>query len=115
MHKLFKNALKNKKLLNYNRKFDYKTYWQERYCTDGNSGAGSYGLLAECKAEVINEYINNNIKSVIESGCGDGSQLKLMNYKKYMGSDVARSAIDICCSIFKNDDSKSFCSYEKRR
>lgn len=104
MHKLFKNALKNKKLINYNRKFDYKTYWQERYCTDGNSGAGSYGVLAEYKAEVI-----------IEFGCGDGSQLKLMNYKKYIGSDVARSAIDICCSIFKNDGSKSFYSYEKRR
>ena len=116
MFKLFKKALKKiKKPPDNNRKFDYKKYWQERYCTGETSGLGSYGLLAEYKAEIINDYIkNNDIKSVIEFGCGDGNQLKLMNYEKYWGLDVAKSAIDICRSLFKNDDSKSFMLYDPK-
>ena len=32
-------------------------YWEERYRRGGNSGAGSYGKLAEFKAEVINDFV----------------------------------------------------------
>ena len=30
-------------------------YWEKRYIAGGNSGAGSYGKLAEFKAEVLND------------------------------------------------------------
>lgn len=43
----------------------------------GTSGAGSYGVLAEFKAEVINSLLlEHSILTAIEFGCGDGSQLK---------------------------------------
>ena len=54
------------------------SYWENRYKNNGNSGAGSYGRLAEFKADVINNFIaENKITSVIEFGCGDGNQLSL--------------------------------------
>lgn len=31
-----------------------KEYWEQRYAGGGTSGAGSYGKLAEFKAEIIN-------------------------------------------------------------
>ena len=53
-------------------------YWETRYRTGGDSGAGSYGRLAKFKAESINGFVRENgIHSVIEWGCGDGSQLSL--------------------------------------
>tara|TARA_B100000575_G_scaffold280509_1_gene270111 strand:+ start:24760 stop:25443 length:684 start_codon:yes stop_codon:yes gene_type:complete len=84
-------------------------YWEQRYSKGRNSGLGSYGELALYKAEIINEFINkNNINSVIEFGCGDGNQLKLSNYKKYIGIDVSKTAILNCRTIFKKDSSKTF-------
>ncbi|WP_253901916.1 hypothetical protein [Brevibacillus sp. HB1.3] len=37
--------------------FDYQKYWEDNYASGGNSGLGSYGVLALFKAEVINAYI----------------------------------------------------------
>ena len=34
-----------------------KNYWEERYKTGGNSGAGSYDRLAKFKAQIINDFI----------------------------------------------------------
>jgi hypothetical protein len=60
-------------------------YWDNRYKKCGNSGAGSYGKLAEFKADILNKFISkNNIQSVIEFGCGDGNQLLLANYQCYI-------------------------------
>tara|TARA_B100000963_G_C22366286_1_gene553845 strand:+ start:310 stop:516 length:207 start_codon:yes stop_codon:yes gene_type:complete len=39
------------------RSFSSNSYWEHRYETDGNSGAGSYNELAEFKASVINEFL----------------------------------------------------------
>jgi SAM-dependent methyltransferase len=84
-------------------------YWEQRYKQGGDSGTGSFGNLAEFKAEVINSFINDyNIVSVIEYGCGDGNQLKLFNYPKYIGFEVSPTAISLCQEIFQNDDTKSF-------
>jgi len=85
------------------------SYWEERYLKGGNSGAGSYGRLAEYKAEIINEFVlSNNIVSVIEFGCGDGNQLSLSSYPSYIGVDVSEKAVELCRKMFKVDDSKSF-------
>lgn len=84
-------------------------YWEERYVSGGNSGIGSYGRLAEYKAEILNQFVEeNNISTVIEWGCGDGNQLLLADYPKYLGLDVSKEAIRICSEMFKNDITKSF-------
>ena len=84
-------------------------YWINRYNDGGNSGGGSYGILAEFKARVLNNFIKKeNIKTVIEFGCGDGNQLTLAEYPNYIGFDVSPTAISLCESLFNNDSSKSF-------
>jgi len=93
----------------------YKKYWEERYAVGGTSGSGSYGLLAEFKIEVINKYIKDHkISSIIDFGCGDGNQLKGMNYKKYLGLDVSKTAIELCSKKFKNDKTKQFLVYDPK-
>jgi SAM-dependent methyltransferase len=86
-----------------------KDYWENRYATGGNSGAGSYGKFAEFKASVLNHFVvTNRINSVIEFGCGDGNQLTLANYPRYVGYDVSETAISKCKKIFSEDANKKF-------
>jgi len=86
-----------------------RKYWDDRYKSGGNSGAGSYNRFAEFKAEVINKFVkDNSVKSVIEYGCGDGNQLKYFQFNKYTGFDVSPTAIALCRDTFKNDRSKNF-------
>lgn len=77
-------------------KFNSKQYWIDRYRLHrGNSGAGSYGIYAEYKAEIINNFlIQNNITTVLELGCGDGNQLSLLKPKKYYGYDVSLLVVE---------------------
>lgn len=96
--------------------FSGSQYWENRYASGDNSGPGSYGRLAHFKAEVINSFVfNNNIRSVIEFGCGDGHQLSLALYPGYTGLDVSVSAIEICKKKFKNDLAKTFILYKPNR
>jgi len=89
-----------------------ETYWKKRYEKGGNSGSGSYDRLANFKAEVLNSFVKEkNVQSVIEFGCGDGNQLSLANYPKYIGMDVAEVAIQICKEKFKKDKTKEFFIY----
>lgn len=89
--------------------FDSGKYWEERYVTGGNSGAGSYNRLAEFKAEVLNDFVEtHSVQSVIEFGCGDGNQLSLAKYPKYLGFDVSETAISICRRKFSDDTTKKF-------
>jgi SAM-dependent methyltransferase len=92
------------------RPFDYKSYWNNRYLCNGNSGAGSFGKSGEFKAEVINNFLQQHpeIETVIDVGCGDGEQLKKLQYKKYLGMDVSPKAIELCIQKFKLDETKSF-------
>jgi len=84
-------------------------YWEQRYAAAGTSGAGSYGRLAEFKAEVLNRFVRENaIASVIEFGCGDGNQLRLADYPAYLGLDVSQHSIDLCRAAFAGDASKRF-------
>jgi hypothetical protein len=94
---------------------NYVEYWNERYNAGFTSGKGSYADLAMFKADTINNFVKKNlIETVIEFGCGDGNQLKLMQYNKYLGLDVAYSAIEKCRDIFINDTSKSFILYNPK-
>ena len=88
-------------------------YWEKRYNGGGTSGAGSYGKLAEFKAEVLNAFVReNDVRTVVEFGCGDGNQLSLSNYPAYIGLDVSKTAIQRCQQLFRHDKTKIFFIYE---
>src|ERR671913_732501 len=81
-----------------------ESYWIKRYASGGNSGVGSYNKLAAFKAEVLNDFVRqNNVRSVIEYGCGDGNQLKLAEYPFYTGFDVSPEALALCDNLFHSD------------
>jgi len=102
-------SIKNRKIADVAKDFNSQEYWENRYRENGNSGAGSYRHFAEFKAKTINNFVDEeNIISVLELGCGDGNQLKLAKYKKYIGFDVSKKSITFCKDIFKNDASKEF-------
>ena len=94
------------------KKTKFKTspqYWEARYQNLGTSGAGSYGRLAKFKAKTINDFVEeNNIESIIEFGCGDGNQLRLLRVKKYIGVDVSETIIEECKRLFSKDKRKEF-------
>lgn len=70
-----------------------REYWEARYSQDGDSGSGSIGRLARFKAEFLNSFVlEHDVGSVIEFGCGDGRQLQLAEYPRYIGLDVSRVA-----------------------
>lgn len=100
-------------------KIEFKTspeYWDLRYKANGNSGSGSYGRLAQFKAEVINAFVaENQVQTVIEFGCGDGNQLNLARYKRYTGVDVSTTAIRICQDQFGGDPTKTFLHSDQYR
>jgi SAM-dependent methyltransferase len=90
-------------------RFDSGEYWEQRYRNNGNSGAGSYLHLAGFKADFLNSFVReNDIRTVVEFGCGDGNQLKLAKYPRYIGFDVSPKSIEICSSLFRGDLGKSF-------
>jgi hypothetical protein len=85
------------------------SYWEERYIAGRNSGPGSYGDLAKFKAKILNEFIAaESVQSIIEFGCGDGHQLSLAHYPRYLGLDVSSAAIVKCRALFAGDSSKEF-------
>lgn len=84
-------------------------YWENRYKAGGDSGAGSYNILAEYKAQVINHFVSkNNIQSVIEFGCGDGNQLGYFIFPSYIGVDVSATIVQKCRAKYQADASKQF-------
>jgi SAM-dependent methyltransferase len=88
-------------------------YWENRYASGGNSGAGSYGRQAEWKAEIVNGWVaEHGVTSVIDLGCGDGNQLSLAKYPRYLGLDPSATAVRRCIERFRGDDTKSFFAYD---
>ncbi|MGV3485676.1 MAG: methyltransferase domain-containing protein [Planctomycetaceae bacterium] len=72
-------------------------YWEERYEKGGDSGEGSYGKLARYKAKFINAFSSQeNCRSVIEFGCGDGNQASLLSVGSYTGIDISERCIAAC-------------------
>ena len=50
--------------------------------------------------------------SVVDLGCGDGNQLGLARYPRYVGLDMSASAVRMCIERFRDDRTKSFLRYE---
>jgi SAM-dependent methyltransferase len=89
-----------------------KQYWEQRYQDGGTSGQGSMSHLASFKADTLNAFVaSHDVQSVIEFGCGDGRQLALARYPRYIGLDVSPSAIRQCGERYRDDATKSFLSY----
>lgn len=87
--------------------------WNNRYQNGGNSGGGSYNELYIFKRDIINDIISkNNIKSIIDFGCGDGNQIKEINIENYIGIDIAKESINICRMKY-NGGSKKFYTYKE--
>jgi len=84
-------------------------YWIAHYAAGGDSGPGSYGRLAKFKAAIINDFVAEHaVASVVEFGCGDGEQLRLAKYQRYLGFDVSERAISLCRRLFASDATKQF-------
>jgi SAM-dependent methyltransferase len=84
-------------------------YWEHRYARGATSGHGSYGEYARFKADFLNRFVlDNKIASIVELGCGDGNQLSLAKYPRYVGIDISPTAIKLCSERFRNDNSKTF-------
>lgn len=89
--------------------FDSSQYWNARYKTGRNSGAGSYGRLANYKAELINELVaKHSIQSVVEFGSGDGNQASFFTFENYFGVDVVPKVVESCAKRFADRASWSF-------
>jgi SAM-dependent methyltransferase len=89
--------------------FSSSDYWESRYREGRSSGAGSYNRLAILKAEMINRFVKDHkVQSVIEFGCGDGSQLRLAEYPHYIGVDVSPTVLQATRQAHEADPTKSF-------
>src|SRR5260370_32793049 len=76
---------------------DSAHFWERNYARGATSGSGSYGAAAEAKAGFLNTLVRDRgVRSVVEFGCGDGNQLSLAQYPRYVGLDVSRTAIGLC-------------------
>ena len=96
------------------RNFSSDAYWEQRYEKGGNSGAGSYGRLAQFKADFLNKFAaEHKVTSVIEFGSGDGNQLKMFKFKKYVGLDISKTSIAMCIDQYAKDKNKSFYLYDQ--
>ncbi|HEY2277115.1 MAG TPA: class I SAM-dependent methyltransferase [Streptosporangiaceae bacterium] len=92
---------------------DSAHFWEQNYAQGDTSGNGSYGDLADGKMRFLNTLVQDRgVQSVIEFGCGDGNQLSLASYPRYIGLDVSRTAIGLCQRRFADDPAKSFFLYD---
>lgn len=85
--------------------FDSNSYWENRYKSGGNSGAGSYNQLASFKADFINKFIKENVPLngvLLDYGMGDGNQLNLFDLRsyRYIGVDVSPTIVKKCQQKF---------------
>lgn len=105
-------ARKIRTLLSYLTFRGSRNFWEKNYKRGGDSGSGSGGEFAKYKASVLNTFVkDNNIRSVIDFGCGEGRQLSLFNFPKYIGLEVSQTALARCMKRFENDSTKSFFLY----
>ena len=71
-------------------------YWDQRYASGGDSGAGSRGHYAELKARLVNEQVAlNQIETVLDLGCGDGYVAGLLECPDYLGVDTSLAAVEL--------------------
>jgi hypothetical protein len=83
--------------------FSSENYWKRRYKRGGNSGAGSYGRLADYKSEYINDLVSRyGVESVVEIGSGDGNQASEYTFSPYTGIDLSAKMVAECRKRFSD-------------
>ncbi len=94
---------------------DSSSFWNHHYFLGGTSGPGSLGALGEYKAQFLNRFVaENSVGSVIEFGCGNGDQLALARYPRYLGLDTSDVVVQRIAHRFMDDSTKSFFAYRPR-
>ncbi|MGV1756327.1 class I SAM-dependent methyltransferase [Rhizobium sp. A22-96] len=89
--------------------FDSSKYWEQRYMSGGNSGAGSYNKSAEYKALILNSFAaEKQLRHVGELGSGDGNQLRYLGFEHYTGFDVSQTAIHLCRDMHRDRPGSDF-------
>jgi FkbM family methyltransferase len=84
-----------------------RDYWNERYETGQGAGTGSYGILADYKAEIVNGFARAHlVESAVDLGCGDGHQAGLLKFRKYTGLDISERGARKCMDAFLDDSSR---------
>lgn len=84
-------------------------YWDQRYASGGDSGAGSYGKFAAFKARTLNAlFAEHGVRSVVEFGSGDGNQLASLQVEDYLGVDVSAEAVARCRARFAGQPGRQF-------
>lgn len=69
-------------------------YWNTRYAGGYGTGNGSKGRLKEFKLQSVQKIVDDYaVKSVVDVGCGDGSQLAGLKVAEYRGLDISDVAI----------------------
>ncbi|WP_205328444.1 class I SAM-dependent methyltransferase [Glycomyces sp. YM15] len=65
---------------------------------------------------MLNKFVaDEGIDTVIEFGCGDGEQLALAAYPRYLGLDVSPTMLSQTMARFAEDATKSFALYDPAR
>jgi predicted TPR repeat methyltransferase len=91
-----------------------KEYWEDRYNSGGNSGAGSRGDLALFKASIVNSVVSEFCcHSIGDFGCGDGYQASLFNLDgiSFNGYDISNTAVEIASRVVPNAEFKNVSEY----
>jgi len=96
------------------RRFNSGDYWRQRYAQGGNSGSGSYGRLAEYKAQFVNDFVSaRSARSVIEIGFGDGAQASMFTFPNYIGIDVVPELVQRASERFEDREGWSFMTFDQ--
>lgn len=95
-------------------RFSSRKYWENRYLSGRNSGAGSYGRLCQYKSKVVNQIVRDfELKSLVDFGCGDGNQIDRFEIEKYTGVDASETAVKNCSDKFAARKNWSFCNIDE--
>ena len=92
--------------------FSAAKYWEERYYFGRGSGPGSLGRLGQYKARVVSQLITaHEHKSVLDLGCGDGSQIVKLNLpgiEYYHGYDISETGVALARTHLQHDNRFKF-------
>ncbi|MCL2672933.1 MAG: class I SAM-dependent methyltransferase [Alphaproteobacteria bacterium] len=86
-------------------RYRFKTtehYWERRYQQGQLGGTeGAFDAIADFKSRFLNNFVKeNDVKSVIDFGCGDGCFLCYCRFPEYTGYEVSQSALRDCQEYF---------------
>lgn len=72
-------------------------YWEWRYASGRDSGAGSYGAEGDYKVGLVNDALREHaIDWLLDLGCGDGHAASHVRVPHYFGYDPSPTAIARC-------------------